>query len=113
MIGVVRGKLQKRPFVKQSTWTNLTRKRIITSGFFWDDGQNVEAEKLLRRATQLDPNSYCAHGRLGMLLYEQGRYSEAESEFRRTVEINPSDTGARFYLCQMPGSAAGGPGVSN
>ena len=78
-----------------------------------DDGQHVEAEKLLRRATQLDPNSYCAHGRLGILLYEQGRYSEAESEFRRTVEINPSDKGARFYLCQMPGSAAGGPGVSN
>ncbi|OLE06980.1 MAG: hypothetical protein AUI36_42190 [Cyanobacteria bacterium 13_1_40CM_2_61_4] len=41
------------------------------------DGQAIEAERLLRKAAQLDPGSHRAHGALGVLLQELGKYSEA------------------------------------
>jgi Flp pilus assembly protein TadD len=68
-----------------------------------DDGQSEEAERLLRTATQLTPNSHKAHGRLGILLQQVGRYSEAEAEFRRAIEIDPTDEIAGAYLNRVAG----------
>jgi Flp pilus assembly protein TadD len=64
-----------------------------------------EAERLLRTATQLDSNYHEAHGRLGILLLELGRYSEAEAELKRAIEIDPTDAVANFYLSRAPGGA--------
>lgn len=70
-----------------------------------NDGRNEEAERLLRTATQLDPNYHEAHGRLGILLQQLGRYSEAENELKRAIEIDPTDEVANFYLNRAPGGA--------
>ena len=63
-----------------------------------DAGHNEESEKLLRIATRLDPEFHKAHGRLGILLQELGRDSEAEVELKRSIEIDPTDAIAEFYL---------------
>jgi len=70
-----------------------------------DDGESGEAERLLRTATLLKPNSHKAHGRLGVLLQKLGKYSEAEDEFRRAVKIDPTDAIANSYLNRLPGGA--------
>jgi tetratricopeptide (TPR) repeat protein len=70
-----------------------------------NDGQNDEAEKLLRTAAQLDPNSHKAHGQLGILLQRLGKDSEGEAELRRAIEIDPTDAIASFYLNRPTGGA--------
>ena len=69
-----------------------------------DGGQDVEAERLLRRAAQLNPDSHIAHGRLGILLQEQGKNSEATDELKRAVEIDPTAEIAKSYLDQVSGT---------
>jgi len=69
------------------------------------DGDNEEAEGLLRMATQLDPSSHKAHGTLGILLQACGKYSEAEHELRRAMELDPTDAIASFYLSRSASDA--------
>lgn len=72
-----------------------------------DDGESEEAERLLRAATQLAPNSHKAHGTLGIVLQRLGRYSEAEAELRRAIEIDPTDEIASSYLNRVAGGDKG------
>jgi tetratricopeptide (TPR) repeat protein len=71
-------------------------------------GDPEEAERLLRKSIQIDPQFLRAHVQLGALLLKQGRQLEAESEFRRCLEIDPTDKAARSYF-----SRAGGFGPGN
>jgi eukaryotic-like serine/threonine-protein kinase len=49
------------------------------------------AEESLRRALQLRPNYWIAHNELGALLYAQGKYINALSEFRAAALASPKD----------------------
>jgi tetratricopeptide (TPR) repeat protein len=49
------------------------------------------AEESFRRALQLRPNDWVAHNELGALLYTQGKYLHALSEFRTAALASPKD----------------------
>ncbi len=60
------------------------------------------AVQAMEKVTTLSPNSLNDHVKLGDLLWEQGRFSEAESAYRRALAINDN-----FYLdpdTQLPES---------
>ncbi len=52
--------------------------------------RHAEAEELYRQAIALEPALAKAHGNLGTVLKHQGRLSEAESSFRRGLELGGS-----------------------
>lgn len=54
-----------------------------------DEGGLDEAESILRRAVELDPDSARARSKLGVALARQRRHSEAMEQFRRALEADP------------------------
>lgn len=66
-------------------------------------GQPVEAERLLRRLTRLQPELAAAHAYLGAALLAQGRERAARRALERAVRLDPSDfvvrtQRARYFL---------------
>jgi Tfp pilus assembly protein PilF len=53
------------------------------------------------KALQLDPNSAEAHAALGYVRHYQLRWSEAEHEFRRAIELNPNYSMARIWYANF------------
>src|SRR5262249_39375618 len=51
----------------------------------------AEATGFLRAALAVRPNSTLAHGNLGYTLGMQGRYAEAEAEYRQVVNAQPDN----------------------
>jgi eukaryotic-like serine/threonine-protein kinase len=56
----------------------------ITYNWDWD-----AAEKHLRRAIELNPNSATAHGWLNTVLSQRGRFDDALDEINRVLELDP------------------------
>lgn len=55
-------------------------------------GTNLaEAERLARRAQELDPDATHIHDTLGWILYKQGRYREALNAFRQVLRHTPNN----------------------
>jgi Flp pilus assembly protein TadD len=61
-------------------------------------GENVEAERLLRRAIALDPKSFPSYHDLGRLLVKLKRYDEALPLLKRGAELNTKDPGVHYQL---------------
>lgn len=59
----------------------------IQAKFTWD---LTASEASYRRAIELDPNYARAHHLLGWLLIRQSRFEEADAEFHRAAELNPT-----------------------
>jgi tetratricopeptide (TPR) repeat protein len=55
-------------------------------------GRLGQAEKLLRRATQMDATFVPAWNNLGVVLMEKGEYSEASSAFRTAFALDSGNT---------------------
>jgi TolB-like protein/Tfp pilus assembly protein PilF len=58
-----------------------------------------------RQALTLDPDLVAAHALLANVLQEEWRWSEAETEYRRALDLNPNDANARsgfalWLLCE-------------
>jgi len=53
-------------------------------------GDNENAFKDLSNAIELDPNNAEAHDDFGVMLAQQGNYSEAIKHFHATVSIDPT-----------------------
>lgn len=51
--------------------------------------REVEAERVLREAIDRKPNSCSPHHSLGEFFERQGRFDEADAEYRRAIEIRP------------------------
>jgi cytochrome c-type biogenesis protein CcmH/NrfG len=47
-----------------------------------------------QRVLDIDPNNVTGHLALGAALYNQGNSADAESHWRRVIELNPTDTNA-------------------
>jgi TolB-like protein/Flp pilus assembly protein TadD len=62
---------------------------ILGFVIFWYDWSWVEAEKALKRALALDPNSADAHEAYAHVLSYTGRNAEALAEIRRAVDLDP------------------------
>ena len=56
-------------------------------------GTNLaEAERLARRAHELDPDATHIYDTLGWILYKQGHYAEALSAFEQVIALAPNNT---------------------
>ena len=55
------------------------------------------AEDAARKALQLDTSLPEAHASLAMALAVERKWSEAESEFRRAIELNPNNSTAHYF----------------
>ncbi len=66
-----------------------------------------DAERALRRAIALPPESADALTQLGTALYHQHAYVEAEASFRRALRLQSEDASAQFGLglCLMEGQS--------
>jgi len=58
---------------------------------FRQDDDPVNAERLLRKALEIDPNSVEAIAGLADLFVSQGKPGEAEAQFRKILDIDPDD----------------------
>jgi len=61
-------------------------------------GQNVEAEKALRKAVKLDPLHGAVNFNLGLLLAEKGEIGAAEKCLRTALKSDPNMAGAAYNL---------------
>tara|TARA_Y200000002_G_C22675787_1_gene661997 strand:+ start:121 stop:2448 length:2328 start_codon:yes stop_codon:yes gene_type:complete len=61
-------------------------------------GKYEEAEKLIRKAIEINSKFSDAHGNLGVLLKELGRFEEAEKYVRNAIEINPNEFNYYYNL---------------
>ena len=59
----------------------------------------AEAEAEYKQAISANPNSPIAHTEYGkFIMYQNNRSQEAEGEFRKAVEVGPTDRAARSVL---------------
>ena len=49
--------------------------------------QNVEAQRLLERAIEIDPNNPEAHNNLGVLHYKSNKFDLAQKEYMEAIKI--------------------------
>ena len=63
------------------------------------------ADEAARKAIELDGSMSEAHAALALALANERRWSEAESEFRRAIELNPNNATAHYFYaigCLIP-----------
>ena len=53
------------------------------------EGRLEEAEALLKKAIELNPQDAAAYNSLGTTLYYQKRYEEAIRSYEKAIELNP------------------------
>lgn len=77
-------------------------KRLALAGKIqFQRGDTAEAEKLWRRALEINPNEYEAHNDLGVLYSGGKRWAEARTHFERLVELRPDDAIALGNLANL------------
>jgi len=64
-------------------------------------GRPRDAERALRRAIALPPESALEHRDLGYVLAATGREREARAEYRRAIALDPKETGAWVNLANL------------
>lgn len=81
-----------QPSLPPGTYTSTNKKAVK----FYEEGKknyevrkDEEAEKLLNKAIQEDPNFVEAHSALAYLLMEKRRTKEAIEHFQKAIDINP------------------------
>jgi len=75
----------------------------------YEEGEHPEAERLFRRAVDLDPRRPLARFNLGSVLDELGRAAEAREQLREALHRNPAYADAHYNLalvCEKLGSIA-------
>ena len=65
---------------------------------YYQNGQFVDAEKLAVSITKEFPEHQFAWKVLGVLLIQVGRLSESLTVTQKSVELNPMDSEAHYYL---------------
>jgi tetratricopeptide (TPR) repeat protein len=64
-------------------------------------GHTKLAERVLRKALAAGEDSAAVHGRLGLLLYQSGRFAEATTELGRAAQLDPASP---EYSLKLAGS---------
>ena len=68
---------------------NVQLAYILKGDYFFDRGNYVEAEGLLRKAVSLNWSNPAAHNNLGRALWRQNKLDEAIMQYHRAISINP------------------------
>jgi tetratricopeptide (TPR) repeat protein len=71
---------------------------IVQGQLYGMQGRIAQAEELLKRASELDPNSADAPFQLGTLFDREKRNAEAVAQFERVVKLRPDDPRGWDYL---------------
>jgi TolB-like protein/tetratricopeptide (TPR) repeat protein len=71
----------------------------VGTGSPWEFRPRAEAEAI--KALQIDPYSAEAHAALGYVWHYQWRWADAERQFRRAIELNPSYSMARIWYANL------------
>jgi len=61
-------------------------------------GHYSQAESIMKRVIQLDPNLAAAYYNLGNALYYQKKLEEAIASYRRAIQLDPNDADAYYHL---------------
>ncbi len=76
--------------------------RLVEIGFFYVQIEApFEAVRVLEKAVALSPDNHRAHNSLGTAYLISLRTDDAETEFRRAIEINPRDEFANLNLAHL------------
>ena len=82
--------IERRPR-SHKAWNNL-------GGALAKDKRFAEAERVCRRAIELDPDRAAGHHNLGVILTRMNRDAEAEPAFREAIRLNPDHGHAHASL---------------
>ncbi len=74
------------------------REHVMLANALSGRGRLAEAEALLRRAVEIDPQGANARFNLGRLLVRAGRYEAAAEEFARAADLAPDFAAAQIAL---------------
>ena len=64
------------------------------------DGDRIQAEKILRQAVAVHPSNAVARVHLGTWLLNEGKFPEAWKELREARVLSPTNGPAQFYLAR-------------
>jgi tetratricopeptide (TPR) repeat protein len=81
-------------------WAGLSTGYIVAMGYgrLIPTGQAIPlADEASRKAIELDDSSSEAHVARGNVLACEWKWSEAETEFRRAIELNPNNANAHYF----------------
>src|SRR5262249_8784801 len=74
----------------------IANRSLASNGFADPKSSYATARNLLAKALELDPDSSSAHRELGWVEWRyEWNFPEAEKEFRRAIQLNPSDATSR------------------
>jgi len=88
-----KGLVSSSPF--RSSLLNSMAKAYAAQGNF------EKAYSILTRAINEFPFDYRLTYRYGVILYEQKKFNEAETQLFKTIDLNPFHSGAHLYLSEM------------
>jgi tetratricopeptide (TPR) repeat protein len=72
------------------------------SGLVREYSDDLEgAEEAFRRAIAQKPDDFEAHMRLGSVLYQQRKLTEAQQQLERALQLDPASSFARFELAKV------------
>jgi adenylate cyclase len=77
---------------------DLAEAHALKAWMLWRTDRKEEAEAELAVALRLDPVSYEANDRAGLISYEQGRFEDAVVHLEKAVVLAETDVGAPFTL---------------
>ncbi len=63
-----------------------------------NEGKLKDAETLLRKAIELNPNFADSHSNLGLIFRDQSKLQDAETSTRKAIELNPNFSQAHYNL---------------
>src|SRR5437764_943711 len=69
--------------------------------FYMSIKDEGKAEETFKQAIALNESSSMAHSEYGKFLVQAGRNDQAESEFRRAIEVEPTNRDARFIIASF------------
>jgi tetratricopeptide (TPR) repeat protein len=81
--------------IPSSPEANLTMAELCSA-----ESGLAAAEPYIRKALKADPANYKANAMLGSRASELGNFSDAESHFHRSIEVEPNQGHAYLGLCQ-------------
>lgn len=84
-------------------WQELDNSRLLAllGDAYTRTGKLAEAERVYRRAVQLDPESPAAAQRLAQTLFDEQKLEEAARAYRRLGELDRSDPETHLRLAQI------------
>lgn len=90
----------QQPSLPPGTYTSTNKKaiKLFEEGKkYYEVRKDEEAEKLLNKALQEDPNFVEAHSALAYLLMEKRKTKEAITHFQKAIDINPKFFPRNFF----------------